>query len=179
MLSINSTEQPKTIIASSIIALAFFAADIGSSTIELKGTVNTGACTIVPSSVNKEVQLGSVPAVSLNAAGAQGPNVDFTLELTDCVLDPTASGTDFSKVKVKFTGQMDAAGNLWANSGSAGNVGILFRDEDGITLKTGDTIEQNLNAGSNIINLSARMQALSAETAGSVKSTVAYVLDYQ
>lgn len=175
----------KTLLASSIIALTLtatstaFAADVGSGTIEFSGTVNSGACTIAPSSVNKEVQLGSVPAVSLKAAGAQGPNVDFTLELSDCVLDPTESGTDYSKVKVSFTGQMEPAGNLWASTGTAQNVGVLFQDANGQNLKTGDTIEQNLNAGSNTINLSARMQALGEATAGSVKSTVAYVLDYQ
>ena len=74
---------------------------------------------------------------------------------------------------------MDAAGALWANSGTAQNVGILFQNGNGTDLKTGDIITQNLNAGSNTINLSARMQALGTATAGSVKSTVAYVLDYQ
>ncbi|WP_142793337.1 fimbrial protein, partial [Klebsiella pneumoniae] len=68
---------------------------------------------------------------------------------------------------------------LWANSGTAQNVGILFQDGNGNNLKTGDVIFQNLNAGSNTINLSARMQALGVATGGSVKSTVAYVLDYQ
>lgn len=175
----------KTLLTSSVIALTLtaastvFAADVGSGIIEFNGTVNTGACTIAPSSVNKEVQLGSVPAVSLKTAGQQGPNVDFTLELSDCVLDPTESGSDFSKVKISFTGQMDASGNLWASTGTAKNVGVLFQDNTGKSLKTGDTVEQNLNAGANTIQLSARMQALAAASAGSVKSTVAYVLDYQ
>lgn len=175
----------KTLLASSIIALTFaatstsFAADVGSGTIEFMGTVNTGACTIAPSSINKEVQLGSVPAASLQTAGAQGPNADFTLELADCILDPTAGGTDFSKVKVTFTGQMDAAGTLWASSGTSTNVGVLFQDANGIDLKTGDFVEQDLKAGTSSINLSARMQSLGAATAGTVKSTVAYVLDYQ
>ncbi|MFP4908882.1 fimbrial protein [Providencia hangzhouensis] len=99
-----------------------------SGTIEFDGTVNTGACTIAPSSVNKEVQLGSVPAASLQTAGSQGPNVDFTLELTDLSSNYTASGTDYSKVTVKFTGQMDAAGTLWASTGTATNVGVLFQN---------------------------------------------------
>lgn len=176
----------KSILASSIIAITFtaastsFAADIGSGTIQFNGTVNTGACTIAPSSVNKEVQLGSVPAASLQTAGDQGPNVDFTLELTDCILDPTGeSESDYSKVTVKFTGQMDKAGTLWANTGTATNVGVLFQDANGTNLKINDTVGQSLNAGTNVINLSARMQALGAATAGSVKSTVTYVLDYQ
>lgn len=174
----------KTLLASSIIALTFtaaatsFAADIGSGTIEFNGTVNTGACTIAPSSVNKEVQLGSVPAASLQTAGSQGPNVDFTLELTDCILD-NETETDYSKVTVKFTGQMDADGILWASTGTASNVGVLFQNASGTNLKTNDTVEQSLNAGTNVINLSARMQSLGAATAGSVKSTVAYVLDYK
>ncbi|MEX6398281.1 hypothetical protein AB6E88_14870 [Providencia hangzhouensis] len=62
--------------------------------------------------------------------------------------------------------------------GTATNV-VLFQNASGTNLKTNDTVEQSLNAGTNVINLSARMQALGAATAGSVKSTVAYVLDYQ
>lgn len=156
------------------------AADVGSGTIEFNGTVNSGACTIKPESVNKEVQLGSVPSTLLKTAGAQGPDVNFALELSDCVLNPSgATGDDLSKVSVTFNGQMDPAGVLWANMGSAQNVGILFKNSNGVNLKAGDSVEQKLNAGANIISLSARMQALGAATAGSVKSTVAYVLNYQ
>lgn len=173
------------LLASSIVALSItaatsaFAADIGSGTIEFNGVVNTGACTIAPSSVNKQVNLGSVRVSSLQTAGSQGPVADFVLELTDCVLDPTESGTDFSKVSVTFSGQMDAAGNLWESNGTASNVGVLLQDIDGVTLKSGDSVEQNLRAGTNLINLSARMQSLGGATAGTVKSTVAYVLSYQ
>lgn len=174
------------VLASSVLALVIssasssvFAADVGSGTIEFNGVVNTGACTIVPSSVNKEVGLGSVPVASLQVAGNQGPVSDFSLELTNCMLDPSDSGTDFSKVSVTFTGQMDGAGNLWANSGTAANMGVLFQDPNGVILKNNDKVEQTLYAGNNTINLTARMQALGAATAGSVKSTVAYVLDYQ
>lgn len=174
-------------LASSVLALVissasisvFAATDVGSGTIEFNGVVNTGACTIVPSSVNKQVNLGSVPVASLQAAGDQGPVSDFTLELTNCMLDPTASGTDFSKVSVTFTGQMEGTGNLWANNGTATNMAILFQDDQDNELKSNDNVEQALRAGNNTINLTARMQALGAATAGSVKSTVAYVLDYQ
>ena len=95
------------------------------------------------------------------------------------MLDPTESGTDFSKIIVTFTGQMDAAGDLWANNGTATNMGVLFQTPNGDTLTNNDKVEQSMRAGSNTINLTARMQALGAATAGSVKSTVAYVLDYQ
>ncbi|WP_300002702.1 fimbrial protein [uncultured Cedecea sp.] len=175
------------VLASSVLALVItgasssvFAADAGSGTIEFNGTVNTGACTIVPSSVNKQVPLGSVPVASLQTAGSQGPVSDFALELTNCMLDPTNSGNLYSKVSVTFTGQMDPTGNLWASSGTAQNMGVLFEDPTaGVVLKNNDKVEQTLYAGNNTINLTARMQALGAATAGSVKSTVAYVLDYQ
>lgn len=156
-----------------------FAADVGSGIIEFNGVVNTGACTIAPSSVNKQVDLGSISAASLQTAGSQGPVSDFVLELTNCIMDPTASGTDFSKVSVTFTGQIDAAGNLWANTGTANNMGVLFQDPNGKNLTSGSTVEQSLREGSNTINLSARMASLGNATAGTVKSTVAYVLDYQ
>ncbi|MGG4610294.1 fimbrial protein [Providencia sp. Me31A] len=176
----------KTLLASSVIALTLtaastaFAADIGSGTIEFNGTVNSGACTIAPTSVTKEVELGSVPTVSLKTAGAQGPNVNFTLELSDCVLETAdAEADDYSKVKVTFNGAMNSAGTLWANNGTAQNVGVLFQDSTGKNIKSGETIEQSLKTGANTVDLSARMQSLGAATSGSVKSTVAYVLDYQ
>ncbi|HHR5884305.1 TPA: hypothetical protein ACS8C5_000044 [Providencia alcalifaciens] len=74
---------------------------------------------------------------------------------------------------------MDPAGSLWASTGTAQNVGVLFQNDAGQSIKSGDTITQNMAAGANTINLSARMQALGQATSGSVKSTVAYVLDYQ
>lgn len=155
-----------------------FAEDVGSGTIEFRGVVNTGACTIAPSSVNKLVNLGSVPVASLQTAGAQGPVSDFELELTNCMLDPAGSGTNYSKVGITFTGTMDI-NNLWANTGTASNVGILFEDQRGGQIISGSTIEQAMRAGTNVINLSARMQATGAATAGTVKSTVVYVLNYQ
>lgn len=181
------------LLTSSLIALAIsatsttFAADVGSGTIEFNGVVNTGACTIAPSSMNKQVNLGSVPEASLITAGDQGPVSDFTLELTNCMLNPALEldpaldpkPDDFSKVSVKFIGQMTPTGDLWANFGTANNVAITFESGLGVALKTGDSVEQTLNEGTNVINLSARMQSLGGATAGSVKSTVAYVLDYQ
>lgn len=173
------------ILASSVLALVIssasisaLAADAGSGTIEFNGVVNSGACTIVPTSLTKEVGLGSVPVASLKVAGNQGPVNDFSLELTNCVLE-NGTEDDYSKVTVTFTGQMDGAGNLWANSGTASNMGVLFQNDDGVALKNNDTVNQTLSAGNNSINLSARMQSLGTATAGSVKSTVAYVLSYQ
>lgn len=156
---------------SSIMGLLFaasssmaFAEDVGSGTIEFRGVVNTGACTIAPSSVNKLVNLGSVPVASLQTAGAQGPVSDFELELTNCMLDPAGSGTNYSKVGITFSGMMDI-NNLWASTGTASNVGILFADQRGNTIVSGDTIEQTMREGTNVINLTARMQATGAATA--------------
>lgn len=176
----------KTLLASSIIALtltaastSFAATEVGSGAIEFNGVVNTGACTIAPTSVNKEVDLGSVPASSLKTAGAQGPQTDFSLELSDCVLEVGGEENPYSKVSIAFNGVMDGAGKLWENIGTSQNVGILFQDENGKNLTNQAPLEQQLKSGINVINLSARMQALGQASAGTVKSTVSYVLTYQ
>ncbi|MEX6221003.1 fimbrial protein [Providencia hangzhouensis] len=90
------------------------AADAGSGKITFKGTINSGACTIAPTDVNKEVQLGNIAAVNLDAAGKKGPLNSFELKLQDCQLDPSASGTPYSKVKITFNGQPDANASLWS-----------------------------------------------------------------
>ncbi|MEX5928554.1 fimbrial protein [Providencia hangzhouensis] len=128
-------------------SISAMAADAGSGKITFKGTINSGACTIAPTDVNKEVQLGNIAAVNLDAAGKKGPLNSFELKLQDCQLDPSASGTPYSKVKITFNGQPDATNaSLWSSTGSANNVAVSFLDSTGKTIKPGETLEQTLKA---------------------------------
>ncbi len=152
------------------------AADAGSGKITFKGTINSGACTIAPTDVNKEVQLGNIAAVNLDAAGINS----FELKLQDCQLDPSASGTPYSKVKITFNGQPDATNaSLWSSTGSANNVAVSFLDSTGKTIKPGETLEQTLKASdTTIICLLKQKQPVPA-TSGSINSIANYVLSYE
>lgn len=161
-------------------SISAMAADAGSGKITFKGTVNSGACTISPTDVNKEVQLGNIAAVNLDAAGKKGPLNTFELKLQDCQLDPSASGNPYSKVKITFNGQPDATNaSLWSSTGSADNVAVSFLDNAGKTIKPGDTLEQTLRASDTTIILSAQAEATGAATSGSINSIANYVLSYE
>lgn len=161
-------------------SISAMAADAGSGKITFKGTFNSGACTIAPTDVNKEVQLGNIAAVNLDAAGKKGPLNSFELKLQDCQLDPSASGTPYSKVKITFNGQPDATNaSLWSSTGSANNVAVSFLDSTGKTIKPGETLEQTLKASDTTIILSAQAEATGAATSGSINSIANYVLSYE
>ncbi len=55
-------------------SISAMAADAGSGKITFKGTINSGACTIAPTDVNK-VQLGNIAAVNLDAAGKKAHSI--------------------------------------------------------------------------------------------------------
>ncbi|WP_272675732.1 MULTISPECIES: fimbrial protein [unclassified Providencia] len=161
-------------------SISAMAADAGSGKITFKGTINSGACTIAPTDVNKEVQLGNIAAVNLDAAGKKGPLNSFELKLQDCQLDPSASGTPYSKVKITFNGQPDATNaSLWSSTGSANNVAVSFLDSTGKTIKPGETLEQTLKASDTTIILSAQAEATGTATSGSINSIANYVLSYE
>lgn len=161
-------------------SVSAIAADAGSGKITFKGTVNSGACTITPTDVNKEVELGSVSAANLNADGKTGPLNTFDLRLQDCQLDSGTPGTPYSKVKIAFNGNADAKKpTLWANMGRAQNVAVAFFAQDGKAIKPGDNLEQSLLSPETVITLSAQTQATGAATAGNISSVANYVLSYE
>lgn len=161
-------------------SISTMAADAGSGKITFKGTVNSGPCTIAPSDINKEVQLGSISAANLGAAGKTGPLNAFELKLQDCQLDSGTPGTPYSKVKIAFNGQPDATkSTLWANTGSADNIAVAFFNNDGKAIKPGDVLEQKLKEAETTIILSAQVESTGAATAGSINSVANYVLSYE
>ncbi len=161
-------------------SISAMAADAGSGKITFKGIINSGACTIAPSDVNKEVELGSIAAANLKTAGKTGPLNTFELKLQDCQLESGTPGTPYSKVKIAFNGQPDVtASSLWANTGSASNVAVAFFNNSGAAIKPGDTLEQAINSSETTINLSAQVQATGAATTGNINSVANYVLSYE
>ncbi len=161
-------------------SISAMAADAGSGKITFKGVVNSGACTIAPADVNKEVELGNISAANLKTAGKTGPLNTFELKLQDCQLESGTPGTPYSKVKIAFNGQPDVTtSSLWANTGSAGNVAVAFFAHNGTAIKPGDVLEQAMNSSETTINLSAQAQATGTATAGNINSVANYVLSYE
>lgn len=167
----------------SLLSASAFAADAGSGTITFKGEINSGACSIKPADVNKEVPLGSVSAAALNAAGKQGPKSPFTLELVDCQLaNPGEPASPYSKVKVNFSGSVagtGAAANLWRNDGSATGVGVRFEQADGTAILPNSQVTQDLREDLTVISLAAQVEATDKATPGNVKSVANYILSYE
>lgn len=87
------------------------------------------------------------------------PTQFIWIKLQDCQLDPSASGTPYSKVKITFNGQPDATNaSLWSSTGSANNVAVSFLDNAGKAIKPGDTLEQTLKASDTTIILSCQQK---------------------
>ena len=161
-------------------SISAIAADAGSGKITFKGVVNSGACTIVPADVNKEVELGSIASVNLAEAGKTGPLNTFELKLQDCQLESSDPAKPYSKVSIQFNGQADSEkASLWANTGSAENVAVAFFDKSGTAIEPGMTLTQDLKAPETTITLSAQAEATGIATPGNINSVANYVLSYE
>lgn len=91
--------------AISATSVSAIANNAGSGTITFKGTINSGACTIAPMDLNKEVSLGNINADNLKVSGNTGPQSNFELKLNDCKLDTGEPDEQYSKVEITFSGK--------------------------------------------------------------------------
>lgn len=166
--------------AISTTSLTAMANNAGSGTITFKGSVNSGACTIAPMDLNKEVSLGDINVSNLKTTGNTGPQNNFELKLNDCKLDTGEPDNKYSKVEITFSGKADATNaTLWANSGSAQNVAVAFFDGEGKEIKPGAKLEQSLKSPDTTVQLSAKAQATGTATPGDINAVANYVLSYQ
>ncbi|OAT24928.1 fimbrial protein [Proteus myxofaciens] len=166
--------------AISATSVSAIANNAGSGTITFKGTINSGACTIAPMDLNKEVSLGNINADNLKVSGNTGPQSNFELKLNDCKLDTGEPDEQYSKVEITFSGKADNTdASLWANSGSASNVAVAFFDSNGDAIKPGTKLEQVLKSPDTSVLLSAKAQATGQATSGDITAVANYVLSYQ
>lgn len=146
-------------------------------TVTFTGEIVAGACGISADTLDQTVPLGQVPANDFAKVGDRSPAEKFNIVLTDCDT-VTAKNAYFT-----FTGTADTANNeLFATTGSAGNVGIRLQTASGEYLANGS--EQKapviLSNGNNTVQFGAMYEATAATvTPGEADSVANFTVRYQ
>lgn len=169
----------------------FAAVDGGSGKITFTGDVISAPCAIKAEDVDKQVNLGEVPASYINTQG-HSDAVDSSIHLIDCDLPHSDSGdgTPISKVDVTFNSSAvtTEGTNMLANTmtGGATGVGVRLLDADGqnITLGTAKQLTLNQASSEQTLPFKAYMELIDSTkatpaTPGAVTANATYVLSYK
>lgn len=172
---------------------AFAAVDGGSGKITFTGDVISAPCAIKAEDVDKQVDLGEVPASYINSKG-HSDAVDASIHLVDCDLPNSDNGegtqTKVTKVDVTFTSTAvtTEGQNLLSNTmtGGATGVGVRLLDGEGqnITLGTAKTVTLVEASSEQTLPFQAYMELVDSTkatpaTPGAVASNATYVLSYK
>lgn len=182
----------KALLALAITALtssyAFADVDGGSGKITFTGTIINAPCAILPEDIDKQVELGEVPASYINANG-HSDTVDSSLHLINCDLPNSDNGSGVAVSKVDVTFNSDSVTtedtSLLSNTFASGaqNVGVRLLDKTSanITLGTAKTIDLSAGSATQILPFMAYMQKVGATdvTVGAVAATATYRLTYK
>lgn len=154
------------------------AANQGSGTVTLKGSIIEAPCSIDPGSSDQTVKLGEVATVQLKNGGKSMPQ-DILIKLVGC--DITTAKT----VTATFSGGASEAapGLLALKNSTAKGASIAINDLDGKLLPlTTASKAQNLEDGQSTLRFSANLQGDGASTTvtpGEFSSTADFTLAYQ
>ena len=182
----------KTLLALLLSALTsgYALADVdgGGGKITFTGLVISAPCAIQADDVDKQVNLGEVPASYINA-NIHSEAVDSSLHLINCDLpnSDNGSGVNVTKVDVTFSsGSVEPSDtSLLTNTFASGatNVGIRLLDKNSsnITLGTAQSLDLIASSQTQILPFKAWMEKVGAAdvTPGGVTATANYTLTYK
>lgn len=182
----------KTLLALALTALTsgYALADVdgGGGKITFTGLVISAPCSIQADDVDKQVNLGEVPASYINA-NSHSDAVDSSLHLINCDLPNSDNGNaqKVTKVDVTFSsGSVDPSDtSLLTNTFASGatNVGvrILDKNSSNITLGAAQTLDLIASSQTQILPFKAWMEKIGSSdvTPGGVTATANYTLTYK
>ncbi|MDG5476431.1 fimbrial protein [Citrobacter freundii] len=187
MKSVNKALLALTI-ATLTSSYVFADVDGGSGKITFTGTVINAPCAIQPDDIDKQVELGEVPASYINTNG-HSDAVDSSLHLINCNLPNSNNGSDVPVSKVEVTFNSDSVTtedtSLLSNTFASGaqNVGVRLLDKSStnITLGTAKSIDLISTSATQILPFMAYMQKIGSTdvTVGAVAATATYRLTYK
>lgn len=153
------------------------------NTINFQGEVTDQTCSVTVNG-NTSAPVVLMPTVStadLAASGSTAGQTTFTMGLTGCTANTSASTT----VSTVFVGNdVTSAGNL-GNTGTASNVDVQILDTSGsaIDLTDGYTASGDLtlatNATESSADYTAQYYATGTATSGTVAASLQYAVTYQ
>ncbi len=160
----------------------------GSGKITFSGVIINAHALFRPTTVDKQVHLGEVPASYININGHSNA-VDSSLHLINCDLPNSDNGSGIPVSKVEVTFNSDSVSsedpNLLSNTfaGGAQNVGVRLLDSTNanITLGTAKSFDLITDSATQILPFTAYMQKTGATnvTVGAVAATATYRLTYK
>lgn len=159
------------------------AADSG--TITITGKVMNSTCNVTGNGGSSDftVALPPVAATALNGAGVTAGQQKFSLNLSGCPTTPSGI-----KVGTQFYSSSANNGQLsnTVGPGYAGNVAVQLLDSSNNPITVGGsatgaavTDQTTLSGASATLAYTAQYYATGTATAGSVQTTVQYVINYQ
>lgn len=172
-----------TLIALTTLSLAYAASVNANNTVKFLGEVSTQTCTVDINGIssNPMILLPTVPASALAVQGGTAGATKFTVNLTGC----TSEGTATTIKTVFLANNVTANGNL-GNTGSATDVSINLLDSNGSTpldftsgFATTSAMTLASGATSTSQELTAQYYAESTSvSAGSVITSAQYAITY-
>lgn len=163
--------------------LSVYAYSSSDNTINFQGKVSDQTCSVTVNG-NTAAPVVLMPTVStsnLKESGATAGQTTFTMGLTGCTVNSSASTT----VSTVFVGNnVTSAGNL-GNTGTAKNVAVQILDTSGsaINLTNGYTAKGDLTlpsgASESSADYTAQYYATGVATAGTVAASLQYAVTYQ
>ncbi|RDS79395.1 hypothetical protein DWU98_17685 [Dyella monticola] len=148
-------------------------------------TLTAPSCTLTTDSQAIAVKLPGVPAASLAASGQVGGRTGFNIAVTGCPSNVSSITTYF------YGGNVDTATGNLKNTGSAANVEVQLLNGSGgsaAALSAIDTSQSQATAqnssvysvsgGNATLNYYAQYYATGATTAGSVTTSVTFMIAY-
>lgn len=170
---------------------AFADVDGGSGKITFTGDVISAPCAIKAEDVDKQVDLGEVPANYINSRG-HSDAVDSSIHLVDCDLpnSDNGSGDSITKVDVTFTSSAvttegaDLLSNTMADGATGVGVRLLDGDGQNITLGTAKEVTLVEASSEQTLPFQAYMELVDGSganpaTPGAVNANATYVLSYK
>lgn len=156
------------------------AAHASDGTITFNGAIEAQTCTISVNGGNQDatVQLPTVAASTLSTKGNTAGATNFTIALSDCAGKATQVRSFFEAGP-----NVDAASGNLRNNGAAGNVQVQLLNSDGVVLQAGNESQRSnaasaLTDGAATLVYGAQYYATGQATAGDVRTSVTYSIDY-
>ena len=167
------------LIAVALLAVLIQAAKASDGTITFTGALQNATCTITGGG-NLNVTLPTLSTATLATAGATGGDTLFNIALTGC-----SAGIATASAFFEAGANTDATTGRLNSTGTAGNVQIQLLNSTGsvvnvaaVTVAGQGTQAATITSNAGTQSFIARYYATGATTAGTVASSVTYLMVY-
>lgn len=160
-----------------VLMVSMSGAHASDGTITFSGSVNSGACSIKPESIDQTVLLGSIASHQLQSGG-RSEERSVLIEFEGCDLTNLTNNTVTTTFNASPSATVPGA---IGTVGSAGNIGIMMTHGGKVIELGKPTTPQPLSVGKNTLQFGAYVQGASNNTIspGDFSAVTSFTLAYQ